>query len=157
MPKLFVSQLKPHQMVEAYPLIRRLARVDSSRWEAFGRLLAKQGGGILAVRAEDQRVHGVATYLPVASLKHGSALRVEAIASFELGQISSVRNALSSALDELAREKRCKVVVICLDAATFARPRFRRWQSWGRLGLTVDTVGLIRHVEECAAAGICAR
>ncbi len=147
MPKLLVSNLEPECMAEAYPLIRRLARVGPDRWEAFGRHLASQGGGVLAVRAEDDRVHGVAAYLPVASLKHGHALRVEAIAAFELGHISLVRNALSTALDKLARQKGCEVVMISLDAKGLTSPRSRRRRSWESLGLTADTIEFVRHLD----------
>jgi hypothetical protein len=147
MPKLLVSNLEPERMAEAYPLIRRMARVEPDRWEAFGRHLVSQGGGVLAVRAEDERVHGVAAYLPVASLKHGHALRVEAIAAFELGHVSSVRNALSAALDRLAREKGCEVVTISLDAKGLTSPRSRRRRSWESLGLTAEAIEFVRHLD----------
>ena len=154
MPKLSVNILGPERMAEAYPLIRRLARVGPEKWEAFGRQLADQGGGVLAVRAEDDRVHGVAAYLPVASLKHGQALRVEAIAAFELGHLSIVRNALSAALDKLAREKGCEVVMISLDAKGLTSPRSRRRRSWESLGLTAETIEFSRHRDEdCPTPG----
>lgn len=153
MPKLVVSNLEPERMAEAYPLIRRMARVGPERWEAFGRQLADQGGGVLAVRAEDERVHGVAAYLQVASLKHGDALRVEAIAAFELGHISLVRSALSAALDKLARQKGCEVVMISLDAKGLTSPRSRRRRSWESLGLTAETIEFVRHLDRgCLAA-----
>lgn len=147
MPKLFVSNLEPGQMAEAYPLIRRSARVSPEEWEKFGRKLADQGGGVLAVRAEDRQVHGVAAYLPVASLKHGKALRVEAIAAFELGHVSLVRNALSTALDRLAEEKGCQVVMISLDAKGLSSPRSRRRLGWESLGLTAETIEFVRHLD----------
>ena len=147
MPKLLVSNLEPGQMAEAYPLIRRSARVAPDEWEKFGHKLAAQGGGVLAVRAEDRRVYGVAAYLPVASLKHGKALRVEAIASFELGHVSLVRNALSSALDNLAREKECRVVAISLDAKGLSSPRSRRRRGWEALGLNAETSEFVRRLD----------
>jgi hypothetical protein len=147
MPKLLVSKLEPERMAEAYPLIRRMARVGPERWEAFGRQLADQGGGVLAVRAEDRSVHGVAAYLPVASLKHGSALRVEAIAAFELGHVSLVRNALSAALDDLARNMGCGVVTFSLDAKGLSSPHSRRRRGWESLGLTAEAIELVRHLD----------
>lgn len=131
-------------MAEAYPLIRRQAKVGPERWEEFGREITGRGGGVLAVRAEDKRVHGVAAYLPVASLRHGSALRVEAIAAFELGHVSLVRNALSAALDELARTLRCEVVMVSLDAKGLFSPRSRRRRSWEALGLSAETIDFVR-------------
>ena len=147
MPRLFVSNLEPGRVSEAYPLIRRQAQVDLEQWEAFCGQLVKQGGGVLAVLAEDQRVHGVAAYLPVTSLRHGSALRVEAIAAFELSHISRVRNVLSTALDELARKKGCEALMISLDAKGLSSPRSRRRRSWEALGLTAETIEFVRYLD----------
>ncbi|MCL6740690.1 hypothetical protein LZ518_06030 [Sphingomonas sp. RB56-2] len=147
MPRLLVSNLELERVSEAYPLIRRTARVGPERWEAFCRQLAKQGGGVLAVLAEDRRVHGVAAYLPVASLRHGSALRVEAIAAFELSHVSLVRNVLSGALNELAREKGCEVLMVSLDAKGMSSPRSRRRLGWESLGLTAETIEFVRHLD----------
>jgi len=153
MPRLSVSNLEPEGMAEAYPLIRRQAQVGPERWQEFGKQLARRGGGVLAVRAEDQRVHGVAAYLPVASLKHGSALRVEAIAAFELGHVSLVRNALSAALDELARSLGCEVVMVSLDAKGLSNPRSRRRRGWEALGLSAETINFVRHLDMPVAVG----
>lgn len=146
MPRLFVSNLELGRVSEAYPLIRRMARVGAQQWEAFCRQLALNGGGVLAVLAEDHRVHGVAAYLPVASLRHGSALRVEAIAAFELSHVSLVRNALSAALDELARQKGCEALMISVDAKGLSSPRSRRRRGWESLGLTAETIEFVRHL-----------
>lgn len=148
MPNLSVSNLEPEQMMEAYPLIRRSARVATEDWSEFGCRLADQGGGVLAVRAEDGQVHGIAAYLPVANLTHGKALRVEAFAAFELGHVSFVRNRLSSALDSLARAKGCQVVLISLDAKGVSSPRSRRRRGWESLGLTAESIGFVRQVDD---------
>lgn len=147
MPRLLVSNLELGRVSEAYPLIRRMARVGPEQWEAFCRQLAEQGGGVLAVLAEDHRVHGVAAYLPVASLRHGSALRVEAIAAFELSHVSPVRTALSAALDELARQKGCEALMVSLDAKGLSSPRSRRRRGWESLGLAAETIEFVRHLE----------
>lgn len=147
MPSLVVKNLEPERLSEAYPLIRRGVRVGPKRWERFGHDLAAKGGGVLAAFAEDKRVHGVAAYLPVVSLKHGNSLRVEAIAAFEFGHASLVRNALSAALDRLAREMNCEVVTISLDAKGLFSPRSRRRRSWESLGLTAETIEFVRHLE----------
>jgi hypothetical protein len=146
MPKLLVSNLDMDRVSEAYPLIRRQAQVGPEQWETFCHQLVEQGGGVLAVIAEDQRVHGVAAYLPVSSLRHGSALRVEAIAAFELSHVSLVRNALSSALDELAREKGCGVLMVSLDAKGLSSPHSRRRHGWESLGLAAETIEFVRHL-----------
>jgi hypothetical protein len=147
MPKLTVSNLEPGRVSEAYPLIRRQARICPQQWEDFCRQLEQQGGGVLAVIAEDERVHGVAAYLPVASLRHGSALRVEAIAAFELSHVSRIRDALSGALDELARAKGCDVLMVSLDAKGLSSPRSRRRRGWEALGLTAETIEFVRRLD----------
>ena len=147
MTSLTVRNLEPERMAEAYPLVRRAAGVGPERWEMFGRHLAAQQGGVLAVFAEDKHVHGIAAYLPVISLKHGNVLRVEAIAAFELGHMSLVRKALSAALDRLAREKGCEVVMFTLDAKGLTSPRSRRRRSWEALGLTAEAIEFVRHLD----------
>lgn len=134
--------------MEAYPLIRRSARVAAEDWARFGCRLAEQGGGVLSVRAEDGQVHGIAAYLPVANLRHGKALRVEAFAAFELGHLSLVRNRLSSALDSIAREHGCQVVMISIDVKGVSSPRSRRRRGWESLGLAAETIAFVRHVDD---------
>lgn len=135
-------------MAEAYPLIRRTAHVGADRWAKFGSDLISRGGGVLAAFTEDDRVHGVAAFLPVISLKHGNALRVDAIAAFELGHVAFVRNALSAALDEKARQRGCSAVMISLEAKGLTSPRSRRRRGWESLGLTAEAMEFVRHVDD---------
>ena len=150
MPILSVINLGPEFMAEAYPLIRCLGTIGLEQWEEFGRRLTEQGGGVLAVRAEDMCVHGIAAYLPVASLKHRRALRVEAIAAFEFGHSLLVRSTLSAALDDLAREKKCDVVTVSLDAKDLFNPQSRRRRAWESLGLKAEAVECVRHLADPA-------
>ncbi len=131
-------------MAEAYPLIRCVSAVSLEGWQDFGRRLEERGGGIVAVRAEDCKVHGVAAYLPIVSLKHGKALRVDSIAAFEFGHSAPVREALSIALDDLARAQGCKAVLIGLDASGHLRPPSDLLRSWEALGLTAETIEFVR-------------
>lgn len=150
MPRLLVSKLEPERMADAYPLIRHLAWVGNAQWEMFARQLADKGGGVLAVEAEDGHIHGVATYLPVTSLRHGKALRVEAIAAFELGHASPVRNLLSAALDELARSEGCSAVMVSLDSKGMLSRHSSRRCSWESLGLTAEMVEFVRCLDGVA-------
>lgn len=137
-------------MAEAYPLIRCLGHIELEHWEEFGRRLTEQGGGVLAVRAEDKCIHGVAAYLPIASLKHRRALRVEIIAAFEFGHSLLVRSTLSTALDDLAREKKCDVVMVSLDVKDRFNKRSRRWRAWDSLGLKAEAIECVRHLADPA-------
>lgn len=147
MPKLVVSKMDADMLDQAYPLVRRLARITLEQWEQFGHRLIREGGGVLAVRAEDRQVHGVAAYLPVSSLKHGVVLRVESIATFELSHASPVRSCLFAALEELAAELGCGAVMISLDAKGLLGPGSRRRTSWESLGLSLDTVEFTRAID----------
>lgn len=155
MPRLFASELQANEMAEAFPLIRRLAQVSLEQWREFSRQLADKGGGVIAVRAEDRKVHGVATYVPVASLRYRRALRVDAIAAFEFGHSSPVREALSAALDKMARAKDCEVILIGLDAKGLQHPRSRRRIGWESLGLSADSIEFVRHLHASAKAASC--
>jgi len=150
MPRLTACSLEADSMAEAFPLIRRLARVCLDQWQEFGRRLAERGGGIVAVRAEDHMVHGVAAWLPIASLRHGKALRVEAIAAFELGRSAPVRKALANALDSVARNHGCSVVLVGLDARGVGKPQSAR-EGWETLGLSPETIEFVRYLADPAA------
>lgn len=144
MPSLFATSLDQTSLAEAYPLIRCATKASLTEWEDFAKHLGEQGGGIVAVRAEDGRVHGVAAYMPIASLKHGQVLRVDSIATFEFGHSSPVREALSIALDELAAAQGCNAVLIGIDAAGHLGASQSQARRWEALGLTADTIEFVR-------------
>jgi hypothetical protein len=153
MPRLLVSNLELERVSEAYSLIRHLAGIDLEQWDDFYRQLIRLGGGVLSVRGEDECIHGLAAYLPVASLKYGKALRVDAIAAVEFGHSMTVRQALCSALDNVARKKDCGAVIISLDANGVSGRRSRRWRGWEALGLSAATIDFVRHLDGGAPAG----
>lgn len=146
MPRLLVTELEADRLAEAYPLIRCLAGVEAGQWTSFAENLLAQGGGILVVRAEDGRVHGVAGYVLSTSLKHGKALRIEALAALELGHTPLVREALQSAADGLARRMDCSVVVYNLDAKGLLNPQSARRRSLERAGLSPESVDFVKRV-----------
>lgn len=147
MPKVAIHKLEPERMAEAYPLIRHLAWVEPAQWSAFGRHLADQGGGVLAAEVEGRQIYGVAAYLPVANLKHGSALRVEAIAAIEFGLASPIRKTLLAALDEVAKLKGCKVVMVTLDAKRMLSHGSKRRRNWESLGLTAEAIEFVHRFD----------
>jgi hypothetical protein len=86
-------------------------------------------------------------YMPFAIFNHLKNLLVEYLASLQIGHVSLVRNALSSALDNLAREKECRVVAISLDAKGLSSPRSRRRRGWEALGLNAETIEFVRRLD----------
>ncbi|MDT9599893.1 GNAT family N-acetyltransferase [Sphingosinicella rhizophila] len=152
MPQFTLSRLGVDRLGEAYPLIRSAARVSPERWEAFAHDLCEHGGGVLAVLAEDGRVHGVAAYRPTGSLRHESGFLVEVIATFELSGSGCVRKALCAALEETARSQGCRSLIFTMAAAGYGDPSSRRRLSWEDLGLEMETVSFVQQVAEPSGA-----
>lgn len=148
MPLFTLSRLGADRLGEAYPLIRSAARVSRERWEAFARDLCEHGGGVLAVLAEDGRVHGVAAYRQTGSLRHESGLLVEVIATFELSGAGRARKALCAGLEETARSQGCRSLIFTMAAAGYGDPSSRRRMSWEDLGLEMETVSFVQHLAE---------
>lgn len=146
MPSLSVSNLGADELAEAYPLIRCLAGVETGQWIKFAEHLLDQGGGVLAARAEDGRIHGVAGYVLGSNLKYGEVLRVEALVALEFGHTPLVRETLSSAIDDLADRLDCPVVVYNLDARGLFSPGSRRRRSLEQLGFSAESVDFVRRV-----------
>lgn len=146
MPNLIVSELEADGLAEAYPLIRCLAGVEADQWVSFAEHLFAQGGGILVARTEDGRAHGVAGYVLNTNLRHGKALRIEALVAIELGHTPLVREALLSAADRLAGQLGCSVVVYNLDAKGLLGPQSTKRRSLEQAGLSPESIDFVRRL-----------
>ena len=91
MPDLIVESVGLHRLAEIYPLIRSATRVSLERWKGFGEALLAGGGGVLAVIAPDDCIHGVATYRSIRNLRHEQSLQIEILVAFELIPHATVR------------------------------------------------------------------
>jgi len=151
MPDLSLSRLDEGQLALAFPLIRSAARVSLDRWKTFARQLIASGGGILAVEADDGCLHGVAAFRQVGSLRFERSLQVEILVAFELSRMAPVRRTLCAGLEEIAREMGCRSIVFT-TAARNAEPASAGRLSWEELGLKMETVSFVRHVQPEAAA-----
>jgi hypothetical protein len=147
MPDLSVEPVGVEGLALVYPLIRSAAHVPLDRWLKFGRDLLNNGGGVLAVTAPDDCVHGVAAYRPRFGLRHEQALDVEVIAAFDLRCDDRVRTALCDALDRIAAELGCTAVNFTV-AGRNAEPRSVGRSGLERLGLKLDTAGFVRELPE---------
>lgn len=146
MPELAVFPLEQSQLGEAYPLVRAAARVTADQWESYAQRLLEEGGGILAVTAEDNRLHGLAAYRELDSLRHGPSLQVDVVIALELGGPGPVRQALCRALEDVARSQGCKSLSYALAARSNADPQSPGRISWEDLGLHMDTIGFVREL-----------
>ena len=144
MHRFTTCRLGADRLDEAYPLIRSAAQISRERWKAYAQGLGEQGGGVLAVLAEDGRIYGVAAYRPTRTLRHDSGLLVEVTAAFELSGSARVRKTLCAALEETARRQGCGSLIFSMAAAGYGDPASRRRISWEELGLEMETVSFVQ-------------
>lgn len=146
MTSFTVIKLAQERLDEAYPLIRAATHIGQRRWHAYARLLAKRGGGILAVASPENRIHGVASYRGENTLRHGRALIVDAVAAFEFHSHSPIRNTLFEALKCEAQRRQCDTLVI---TATVPREMAAAGDSalpWLSLKFDVETITLVHKL-----------
>ena len=150
MPDLIVESVGFQRLTEVYPLIRSATRVSLERWEEFGRELLSGSGGVLAVTAPDDCVHGVAAYRPADKLRHQRSLDVEVIVAFELRGDHRVRELLCRELEKIAAELDCSAVNFTVNAET-ARPSSRVREGLERFGLKLETAQFVRELAGTSA------
>ena len=130
---------------DVYPLVRAATRVSLDRWTEFGAELLREGGGVLAVRAPDLCIHGVAAYRPTRDLRHDRCLDVEVIVAFDLRDDDRIRKALCRELERIAKRRGCKAVNFTLSGKS-ADPASRTRAGLERLGLRLDTARFVREM-----------
>ena len=146
MPDLIVESVGLHRLAEIYPLIRSATRVSLERWKGFGEALLAGGGGVLAVIAPDDCIHGVATYRSIRNLRHEQSLQIEILVAFELIPHATVRRALCGAIERLARDRGCDTIVFTVDAQRHADSLSAARLSWEVVGLELETVGFVQQL-----------
>lgn len=153
MQDLTVEALDAAQLTRVYPLIRSATRVSLARWEEFGRELLVGGGGVLAVSAPDNCIHGVAAYRPSRNLRHDQSLDVEVIVAFDLRADDRVRQALCQELERIAADLGCGALNFTVPARS-AAPASNTRSGLERLGLRLETASFVRELPvEDARAG----
>ena len=145
MPDLTVQPIGMDRLADVYPLVRSATRVSLERWEEFGRELLSSGGGVIAVIAPDECIHGVAAYCAGRNLRHKQSLDVKVIVAFDLREDDRVRALLCCELERIAAASRCSV--LNLTVAGKNAERFSRTRSGlERLGLKLDTASFVREL-----------
>jgi hypothetical protein len=145
MQDLTVETLGSGRLAQVYPLIRSATRVTLERWEEFGRQLVASGGGVLAVIAPDECIHGAAAYRPGRNLRHEQCLDVEVIVAFDLSGDDRVRAALCRELERIAAKLECTALNFTV-AAKSAETSSSARSGLERLGLKLDTASFVREL-----------
>ncbi len=113
MPNFAVENLKRDRLLDAWPVVRVCGpQTNPDWWLNDARQLIERGGGVLAARALDHIVHGIATYEPLDDKYRGRILAVQDLLSFELSHAAPVRRALCDALDDLSLALGCNGIAI---------------------------------------------
>lgn len=117
MPAFTIENLDESTLLDAWPLLRSTgAEAVPDWWENEGRALMGRGGGVLAARAPDRSVHGVATYECVNRGRGGPMLAVDRLVTLELNRKEPVKAELCHALRKMASAFRCSSIALPLPA-----------------------------------------
>jgi uncharacterized membrane protein len=98
-----------------------LAKADW--WVSEGTALLERGGGIIAARAPDGILHGVATYEVAKKALLGRVLAVDTLITFELSRRAPARHALCQALDLLGHAFDCRSIVLPIPSKGYVQHR----------------------------------
>ena len=116
MTRFAIDHLSPNQLREAWPVVRMSGLANCDWWMSEATELIERGGGILAARASDGNVHGVATYEVARKPLVGRVLMVQTLVTFELRRRAPARHALHEALELLASAFDCRSIVLPLPS-----------------------------------------
>jgi hypothetical protein len=134
MPAFAIEHLDESKLLDAWPILRAAgAEPLPDWWENEARELMGRGGGVLAARAPDGSVHGVASYECVHGPRTGSVLAVDRLVTFELNRKEPVKEALCGAIYTIAAAFCCSSVALPLPARGFLQQRARQIYGAARL------------------------
>lgn len=103
-----IEHLTHERLMDAWPIIQASGvQPHINWWLNDAAQLLDESGGVLAARAPDGIVYGVAIYRLARDPRFGRILSVESIVAFELSRRAPVRQALCDALDELSSTLEC--------------------------------------------------
>jgi len=117
-----IEALHEDQLAEAAAIVRMaMSNCNPEWWEESTRELIDRGGGVLAARAGDRSIYGVATYEVVKRRHTGPVLTVETLASFDLSRKQPVKQALVDALDMISTVFGCRAMAVPLPSKSHMR------------------------------------
>jgi len=127
MPAFTIEHLDEQKLPDAWPLLRVAdAEPLPDWWVNEARELMDRGGGVLAARAPDGSVHGVATYECVHRPRTGPVLAVDRLVTLELRRKEPVKDALGGALHMIGSAFCCAAIALPLPAKGYVRQRTRQ-------------------------------
>lgn len=124
MPAFTIEHLDAQTVLDGWPLLLAAgAEPLSEWWESEALALMSRGGGVLAARAPDGSVHGIATYECVHRAGAGSVLAVDRLVTFELNRKEPVKQAIGGALHMIASAFCCSTIALPIPSKRRARQR----------------------------------
>ena len=130
MPAFTIEHLDEEKLLDAWPLLRSRGSDPLPDWWTNEALeLMGRGGGVLAARAPDGSVHGVATYECVHRPRRGPVLAVNRLVTFELNRKEPVKEALAGALHMIASTFRCSAIELPLPAKSQPSLAGAQWRA----------------------------
>ena len=127
MPQFGIEHLSEERLAEAWA-VARMSRSHAycDWWVSESVALIARGGGILALRAPDHAIHGIATYEVARKARLGRVLLVDTLVAFELNGRAPVRHALRDALELLASAFDCRSILLPLPSKGHIRDRAKK-------------------------------
>jgi hypothetical protein len=117
MAQFTIEHLSEDVLLHAWPIVRMShSLANPGWWVSEATALIERGGGILAARAPDGTIHGVATYEVAKKALLGRVLAVDTLITFELSRRAPARRALCDALDLLGHAFDCRNIVLPLPS-----------------------------------------
>jgi len=115
MAQFTIEHLSEDLLLDAWPVVRMAnSHANADWWRSEATALIGRGGGILAARAPDDTIHGVATYEVAKKALVGRVLAVDTLITFELSRRAPARHALCDALELLGHAFDCRSIVLPL-------------------------------------------
>jgi hypothetical protein len=122
-----IEHLDERKLLDAWPLLRLAGAEPLPDWWGNEALdLMGRGGGVLAARAPDGSIHGIATYECVHRPRAGSMLAVNRLVTCELNRKEPVKGALCGALHRIAAAFCCSAVALPPPSKANLRQRTRQ-------------------------------
>lgn len=112
--QISVEGLGTNKLSDAWVLARSSgAYPNEDWWIAEGSDIIARGGGVLAARAADATLHGIATFHGPTQ-QNGDRLVVSMLLTFELSPSAPARTALLDCLERIATKLNCTEVLLPL-------------------------------------------
>lgn len=119
-----IEHLSDGQLADAWPVVQQArSHANADWWSSEAAALIERGGGVLAARAPDGTIHGVASYQVARKALLGRVLAVDMLITFELSRKAPARKALCEALELLASAFDCRSIVLPLPSKSHVRHR----------------------------------